>query len=455
MMSAEALQVVGRKVKAIRRKPAEPVYDIQVKKNHNFFANKSLVHNCIIFQEQVMELAEKVAGFPKDKCDEVRRAIMKRSISGGDAARKAAQETRDGFVKGCVANGYTEQVANNLYDKILYFAGYGFNKAHAVAYAIDSYWCAWLMTYYEEQWICSYLESMSNTPDQRAKAFGEVKALGYKIVPIDVNHAAVGWTVLPGKKLMPSMTSVKGVGASAVEEIMQMRPFNSIEEMLWEDGSWRLSKFNKKAFEALVKVQAFDSLGCVGPDKVFKSYRHMHDVLFGQHTEVVHKKKKGVEGDYEIVMDHGSMIKRCPKGDPNEGRKNFYELARASKATDEWSRKELGEFQVECFGTMDVAKMFDPKVMKHLEDKGVKSIDEWDQKGIYWFVISEQNIRKTKNGKAYLDLKVVGSVGKEIRMKAWGYKEDRQLSQYTLCFAEVDRNDFGYATTMWRLKDVQ
>jgi len=121
--------VVPIKIRAIKRAPAQPVYDIQVKKNHNFFANGLLVHNCIIFQEQVMELAEKVAGFPKDKCDEVRRAIMKRSISGGEAAKKAAQETRDSFVQGCIKNGYTADVANNLYDKILYFAGYGFNKS--------------------------------------------------------------------------------------------------------------------------------------------------------------------------------------------------------------------------------------------------------------------------------------------------------------------------------------
>jgi hypothetical protein len=92
--------VVPIKIRAIKRAPAQPVYDIQVKKNHNFFANGLLVHNCIIFQEQVMELAEKCAGFPKDKCDEVRRAIMKRSISGGEAAKKAAQETRDSFVRG-------------------------------------------------------------------------------------------------------------------------------------------------------------------------------------------------------------------------------------------------------------------------------------------------------------------------------------------------------------------
>jgi hypothetical protein len=93
----------------------------------------------IIFQEQVMELAEKCAGFPKEQCDEVRRAIMKRSISGGEAAKKAAQETREGFVKGCVKNGYTEAVANNLYDKILYFAGYGFNKSLYFSELINTY----------------------------------------------------------------------------------------------------------------------------------------------------------------------------------------------------------------------------------------------------------------------------------------------------------------------------
>ncbi len=409
----------------------------------------------IIFQEQVMELAEKCAGFPKAQCDEVRRAIMKRSISGGEAAKKASQETRDGFVKGCVANGYTEAVANNLYDKILYFAGYGFNKAHAVAYAIDSFWCAWLMTYYEEQWLCSYLESSSKTPDQRKIAFGEAKALGYTIVPIDVNHAAVGWTALPGKKLMPSMTSVKGVGGSAVEEIMALRPFNTLEEMLWnEDGTWRLSKFNRKAFEALVKVRAFDSLGCVGEGKVFKSYRHMHDVLFGSHTEMVTKKKKGIESTFEVVRDHGNLIKRSTKSDPHEGRKAFYELARKSTETEEWTRKQLGELQVECFGTVDVTSMFEPGIIDRLEEKGVASVDDWNEKNVYWFCITDQQVRRTKNNKAYLDLKVVGSSGKTIKMKAWGYKEDKPLEQYALCIAEVDRNDFGCSTMMWKLKTL-
>ena len=283
----------------------------------------------LVFQEGVMALVNKVAGFPMAETDEVRRAIMKRSISGGEAAKKKMKELEDSIVAGAVKNGVPEQTARKMYDTICFMSGYGFNKSHAVAYAIDSFWCAWLLTYYEEQWLCAYLEAMSRSPDRRAKAFGEAKALGYQIVPIDVNHAALGWSALPGKKLMPSMVSCKGVGATAVEEIMEMRPFESIEQMLYnEDGSWRPSKFNRKAMETLIKIRAFDSLNCVGPDQVFKSYRHMYEVLMGSYTEEVTKKRKGVEGTFEVKREHSSMIKRSPKKDPHEGRKAFYELAR-------------------------------------------------------------------------------------------------------------------------------
>lgn len=390
-------------------------------------------YSCIIFQEQVMELAEKVAGFPKDKCDEVRRAIMKRSISGGEAAKKAAQETRDSFVQGCIANGYSENVANNLYDKILYFAGYGFNKSHAVAYAIDSFWCAWLMTYYEEQWLTAYVESMLGNPDKKAKAFSEIKKLGYTIVPIDINHAGLDWTVLPGKKFMPSLLSCKGVGETAAEEIISMRPFESIEQMLYnEDGTWRLSKFNKKALEMLIKVGAFDSLKCVGEGKVFNSYRHMHKVL----------------------IENFDDIKKSSKKDPQQGRKTMYEIARSLAPMEEWTRKEWVENQIEAFGSFDVSALLEPAVLQRLEDKGVRSIDEWDSKGHYWFCIQSAIPKKTKTDKNYLILKVVGPVGKEYKVNAWGWDGVRKFEPLTIVIAEVDKNDFGFSTMLWRCKDL-
>jgi ribosomal protein S13 len=341
------------------------------------------------------------------------------------------------------------------------------SNSHAVAYAIDSFWCAWLITYYEEQWVCSYLEAYSKTPEKRAKAFGEVKALGYQIVPIDINHAGIGWTVLPGKKLMPSMTSVKGVGSTAAEEIIERRPFESLEHMLYgDDGDWQLSKFNKKALESLIKVRAFDSLECVGENKLFKSYRHMHETLLGSYTEIV-PKRKGSDEMIERVRDHSQLIKRSPKGDSWEGLKNLCELARKTvdEFKDEWDRRELAEFQTQAFGSADLTTMFDTDLFNKLQAKGVGSVEDLEtgQTDLVWFITvaasskkgakpSTGTIKKTKNGKTYVQAFVTGMIGKPMRVNVWGGKE--LFEPFKLYVAEVKRDDFGLSTTAWKAKEV-
>lgn len=411
-------------------------------------------YGLLIFQEGVMMLAEKVAGFPKDKCDEVRRAIMKRSISGGDAAKAKVDQMKDDFVTGAVKNGYDKKVASDLYEKIAYFSGYAFNSSHATAYAIDSYWCAWMLKHHEEEWLTSYVESMLGNPENKAEALGYVKSLGYQIVPIDINYAGVGWTVLPGKKFMPSLLSVKGVGETAAEELISQRPYASIEQMLWnDDGTWRHSKFNKKAMDALVKVESFGSLDCVGEGKIFKNYRHMHEVLMGTHTETVTRTRKGVEETVEVERDHASLIKRAPKSDPNEGRKTFFELVRSLDVA-EWTLTEKAKHQVEAFGTLDVTAMMEPSVLKKLDERDVKSIDECNSKGIYWFVVQGTIPKKTRNGKPYLILEALGPVGKVRKISAWGWDGQRKIEPLSQFIAEVDRNEFGFSTTMWRLKQL-
>ena len=420
----------------------------------------------IIFQEQVMELAEKCAGFPKEQCDEVRRAIMKRSISGGEAAKKAAEETRSSFVIGCVKNGYLEPVANNLYDKILYFSGYGFNQAHAVAYAIDSFWCAWLLTYHEEEWISAYLESMSNNPESRAKAFGEVKSLGYQIVPIDINLATSGWTVLPGRRLMPSMTSCKGVGSSALEEIVQNRPYSTIEELLWDKNfEWRHSKFNKKALEALIKIGAFDSMNMVGEGMLFNNYNHMYQTLLGSHVESVTRKKKGIEVTEDVEFDHSALIKRSTKSDPHEGLKNFYNLLRQNSSVEEWSPTERAQNMVEVFGAIDIISLIDSNVLNAFETRGIKSIEEVEQGDpqLCWMVVSPTSPKKgatpvtgikksSKAGKEYVQIYVAGPTGKVQRVTVWGQKD--LPDAFTLFCAEVKRDDFGLSTSQWKMRKI-
>lgn len=409
-------------------------------------------YGLLIFQEGVMMLAEKVAGFPKDKCDEVRRAIMKRSISGGDAAKAKVDEMQSEFVAGAVKNGYDEKVASQLYEKIAYFSGYAFNKSHATAYAIDSYWCAWLLKHHEVEWLLAYLEIMSGTPDNKAEAFGYVRSMGYKIVDIDINHATASWTALPGKKLMPSFLSCKGIGESAVEEIMQNRPYKSIEEMLWnDDGTWRHSKFNRRALEALIQIGAFDSMDIIGEGKLFDNYNHMHQTMMGEHVETVTRKRKGVEETVEVVKDHHALIKRSTKSDPHEGRKLFFEIARTLRGTvPDWTAEERAKIYEEVFGTLDATKLMDKEKLARLDARGVKPIDAYEEPDIYWFTVSECLMKKTKNGKTYAMLKAMGPSGKEHKLNVWGAK--MPYAKYSSYVAEISANDFGKSTVSFKVK---
>jgi DNA polymerase-3 subunit alpha len=421
----------------------------------------------LVFQEGIMALANKVSGFPLAECDEVRRAILKRNVSAGDANKKKVQELEDSIVNGATKNGVPESVARKMYETICFMSGYGFNKSHAVAYAIDSYWCAWLLTYYEDEWVCAYMESMSNSPESRAKAFSEVKSLGYQIVPIDINLANTGWTVLPGKRLMPSMTSCKGVGDSALEEILQNRPYTSIESLLWDENfQWKHSKFNKRALESLIKIGAFDSMEIVGEDKIFKNYNHMYQSLLGSHVESITKKRKGVESTDDVELDHSVLIKRSTKSDPHEGLKNFYNLVRFTADTPEWTPAEKAQNMVDVFGTLDIVSLIDSNILSALDSKGIKSIDdiEADSTDLAWMIVVPTSIKKggelvtgikknTKTGKEYIQIFVAGPTGKSHRVTVWGSKEIPEA--FSLFCAEVKRDNFGISTSQSKLRKIK
>jgi DNA polymerase III alpha subunit len=308
------------------------------------------------------------------------------------------------------------------------------SNSHAIAYAIDSYMCAWLLTHYPDQWLTSYLEAMSNNPDNKMKAFGEVRKLGYQIVPFDVNYALTSWTVLPGKKFMQSFLTCKSVGEVAAEEIIAGRPYASIEDMLWDkDGQWRLSKCNRKTLEALIKVEAFGSFDCIGEGKLFDNYHHM----------------------YEVIIEANELIKKTSKKDPCMGKSNFYELARRLRGTiDDWTRKEKAEFRVEYFGALDATTVADPDTIARLTEKDVMSIDKLEsgEEDIVWFVTTASVMKKTRAGKPYAQATVVGPSGKTFQLKIWNSKTP--LPDYSVYVAQVRKDDFGYSTVSFKLKHI-
>jgi len=387
----------------------------------------------IVFQEQTMAIVNRVAGIPLEECNSVRK-MMKPQQSSGDAAKKAkALESR--IISGFVDNGMDLHDANELYDDIMKFTAYSFNKSHAVSYAINSYYCAWMMTYYEEEWLCAYLESMEGNADKRAKAFSEVASLGYKIVPLDINEAQKSWTILDGKRFMPSFMSCKGVGEAAVDEIIANRPYTNIKSMLWTDeGKWRHSRFNKKALESLIKVRAFDSMDTlVGENTAcdFESYKHM----------------------LETLVPNWSSIKKSLKRNPWEGYDNFVKAREDNRGLQEFSKNEIILNENSLFGYVSPETIITEDQIQKLYSKNIRPIGEWDKEWLYWFVPTQVTPKRTKNGKYYLRMKVTSNDGNSEWLNCWGWNGRTAVEPYTICVAVIQSQaDWGKSCRWSKLK---
>ena len=309
------------------------------------------------------------------------------------------------------------------------------SNSHAFAYAIDSYYCAYLQTHFEAEWCAAYLESVSSSADRLATAISEVKSLGYTIGKLDINTSTDGWTALKGQKVVvPSFLSCKGVGNTAIEEIIANRPYNDVYELLWnEDGSWKHSKFNKKSFENLIKVGAFESLDLVGPGKIFTSYRQMH----------------------EVMIVHMDELKKSPKKDPDFGQKRFAELVSDTREIPDWSRTEKLQMIQDLLGNYDIDLVISPEQQTFLDKKGVRPIDEWNGKNLYWAVVTEVQLKKTKNGKEYIFAKIMGNTNKQHKLFMWGCKDINAVPINTAYLAEFDKSDFGFSTNQFKLRKIE
>lgn len=383
---------------------------------------------CIIFQEQCMQLAHKVGGFTLNEADKVRKAVMKRTMTGKDAAAIKQKDLGEKFVKGAMKNGLTKEESDEIWADIIMFSGYGFNFSHAFSYALDSYMCAWLFTYYPDEWLCAWLESAQVNPDERAKAISEVRRYGYKVVPIDVNEAKTGWTSLPGKRLMGSFMSLKSVGSVAIEEIMANRPYSDLIDLLWDaQGNWRHSKANKKVWDVLTKLGAFDSMRLVGKDCLFSNYRQLNYILVECADRL--KKKNGVSALKDVIDE-------------------------ALKLED-WSDTEKAQFHQELAGDMDVNMLVSEEVQQKLLGHGVVQISELKGKGLAWFVLEDFREKLTKNGKGYLLLTAKDSTGSSCRIFLWGGRSCSYIKKNAVYIAEAEKTDFGYSSRMGKLKMIE
>lgn len=379
-------------------------------------------YGLLIFQEQVMDLAHYVAGIPRDKCDDLRRGITKSSY------KHLVPELKEQFISGALESGLPETEAEQLWENMINFAAYGFNKSHAVSYAMVSYWCAWLLTYYEDEWICAWCESMSGNADDRATAFRTVRKWGGGVKGIDARVAEENWRIVAPNTYMPSLASAKGVGKTALRELKKFRPFDSMEDLLFDDdGKYRLSKLNKKALEALIRIGAFDCF--VGEGKEFVNTNHM----------------------IQVVIDNNDKLKKSLKKDPQKGLNTYRELCLDGKVSPPVSRDrgELIRDQQEILGMVDPELLVSPKVQSFFVEHGIVSMDEilQDGAGVAWFTISDAMAKRTKMGKPYLILTVMDSAMGEHKVYCWGWTGERadMPERWSLGVAKLQNDEkFGW-----------
>ena len=222
----------------------------------------SVTYGCILYQEQVIEIFRKLAGYSLGQADMVRRAMSKKKVKDiekergaflhGDAARGIA---------GCEANGIPAAVAESIYNEMYDFANYAFNKAHSVCYAVIAYQTAWFKYYYPRQYMAALMTSVLDSSVKISEYIAECKAMGIAVLPPDINESNDHFTVVPGG-IRFGLAAIKNIGRGFIQKVMANResqgPFTGLENFCQRMYGTDL---NKRALENLIKCGACDCFG--------------------------------------------------------------------------------------------------------------------------------------------------------------------------------------------------
>ncbi|MFI5294086.1 MAG: DNA polymerase III subunit alpha [Thermodesulfovibrionales bacterium] len=210
-------------------------------------------YGVILYQEQVMRIANKLADFSLGQADILRKAMGKKNS-------EAMAKQKENFVKGAIANGIPEKKAAKIFDLMELFAEYGFNKSHSAAYAYVSFQTAYLKTHYPVEFMAATLSADMSDTDKIVKSINECRKMKIEMLPPDINLSGREFKVI-GNSIRFGLEAVKGVGGAAIESIVEVRseggPFKSISDFIERVDP---RKVNKKVLEGLVKAGAFDSL---------------------------------------------------------------------------------------------------------------------------------------------------------------------------------------------------
>ena len=221
-----------------------------------------VTYGCIVYQEQVIEIFRSLGGYTMGQADNIRRAISKKKMKVIEAERKVfVYGDPEQNISGAIAKGVSEQAAQSIYDEIVDFANYAFNKAHAVCYAVVSYQTAYLKCHYPRQYMAALMTSVLDSAEKISGYIAECREIGIVTLPPDINHSDDHF-IVEGDCIRFGLGAVKNVGHGLIRTMVGKRneggPFKTLEEFLERMGEGEL---NKRAVENFIKCGALDCFG--------------------------------------------------------------------------------------------------------------------------------------------------------------------------------------------------
>ncbi len=360
-------------------------------------------YGCIVYQEQVMQIVRELAGYTLGRSDLVRRAMSKKKASVMEKEQhNFVYGNEEEGVKGCIANGISETIAVKIYNDMMDFAKYAFNKSHAAAYAVVSYQTAYLKYYYPVEFMAALMTSVIDNTVKVSEYIMASRNLGIRILPPDINEGESGFSV-SDNAIRYGLSALKSVGHTVIDIVVRERETRGKFKNL-TDFATRLSgkEVNKRTVESFIKAGAFDSLE--------GNRRQLMQVYNSVLDKVNEDKKKSITGQM-------SLFDLVP-----EEEKSAYEISLPN--VEEYSREELLAFEKEVLGIY-----VSGHPLEEYEEKWRKSITALtrdfvpDEEGktavadneavIIGGMITNITIKPTKNGKtmAFLTLEdLVGTV---------------------------------------------
>ena len=341
----------------------------------------------LIFQEQIALLANRLGkGISLDDANLLRKLLTKKGLDASKQAKK--EEILHKFVAGCIEKGMSKRSAEDMWQKFEYFSGYGFNKSHAVAYSMISYQTAWLATYYNAEWACAFLDK---EPESRKEAAINIaKSWGYTIKPLNINTSGRRWTPQDDTTLVAPLTTIKGLGDAAIDEILEKRPFTSVEQLLF-DGGVVARKLNKKSLDALCRASAMTDL----IDDRFYGDKHFWSAVVVDKP----KNKKKLNENIEKYQKEGSF-----------------------------STAELIQNTQALTGIYPINMVMTNRSLKIIDTYKVPPLSEYDSDlGCAWCIPIKLTSKKSKNGKWFYTIDVIDSNSEVTRLRCWGVNPQKDF----------------------------